>query len=91
MLFFVLPATSGPKQVTLNYSQFLNDVSGNKVKTVTLTTSGSASGTLKDGKSYTTAIPPQAGQSFLNELQKGGVQITAETRHRVSAPRCSRG
>jgi cell division protease FtsH len=33
---------------------------------------------LKDGKSYTTAIPPQAGQSFLGQLQKGGVQITAE-------------
>ncbi len=79
VLFFVLPATSGSKQVSLTYSQFLKDVSGNKVKTVTLTTSGSASGTLKDGKSYTTAIPPQAGESFLNDLQKGGVEITADT------------
>jgi cell division protease FtsH len=34
---------------------------------------------LKDGKSYTTAIPPQAGQAFLDDLQKGGVQITADT------------
>jgi cell division protease FtsH len=79
VLFFVLPATSGTKQVSLTYSQFLKDVSGDKVKTVTLTTGGSASGTLKDGKSYTTAVPPQAGQSFLDELQKGGVQITADT------------
>jgi cell division protease FtsH len=79
VLFFVLPATSGPKQVSLTYSQFLKDVSGNKVKTVTIATGGSASGTLKDGKSYTTAIPPQAGQSFLDELQKDGVQITADT------------
>src|SRR3984957_8388663 len=79
VLFFVLPATSGSKQVSLTYSQFLKDVSANKVKTVTLTTSGSASGTLKDGKSYTTAVPPQAGQSFLDDLQKGGVEITADT------------
>jgi cell division protease FtsH len=79
VLFFVLPATSGSKQVSLTYSQFLKDVSGNKVKTVTLTTGGSASGTLKDGKSYTTAVPPQAGQSFLDQLQKDGVQITADT------------
>ena len=79
VLFFILPATSGQKQVTLTYSQFLQDVSGSKVKNVTIATSGSASGTLKDGKSYTTAIPPQAGQSFLDELQKDGVSITADT------------
>src|ERR1039458_8292825 len=79
VLFLILPATSGQQQVTLNYSQFLHDVSGHKVKSVTIATSGSASGSLKDGKSYTTAIPPQAGQSFLGQLQKDGVQITAET------------
>ncbi|MGA2302994.1 MAG: ATP-dependent zinc metalloprotease FtsH [Acidimicrobiales bacterium] len=79
LLLFVLPTTSGQKQVTLTYSQFLKDVSGDKVKNVTLATSGSASGTLKDGKSYTTAIPPQAGQSFLDQLQKGGVAVTADT------------
>jgi cell division protease FtsH len=79
VLFFILPTTGGQKQVSLTYSQFLHDVSGNKVKTVTIATSGSASGTLKDGKSYTTAIPPQAGQSFLDQLQKDGVAITADT------------
>jgi cell division protease FtsH len=79
VLFFVLPTTRGQQAVTLNYSQFLHDVSGHKVKTVSITTNGSASGTLKGGKAYTTAIPPQAGQSFLNQLQKDGVQITAET------------
>jgi cell division protease FtsH len=78
-LFFILPTTNGQKTVTLNYSQFLHDVSGHKVKTVSIATSGSASGTLKDGKSYTTAIPPQAGQSFLDTLQKDGVQISADT------------
>jgi cell division protease FtsH len=79
VLFFVLPTTRGQQAVTLNYSKFLQDVSGHKVKTVTITASGSASGTLKDGKSYTTAIPPQAGQSFLDTLQKDGVQVTADT------------
>jgi cell division protease FtsH len=78
-LFFVLPATKNQKPVTLNYSQFLHDVSGHKIKNVTITTGGSASGTLKDGKSYSTAIPPQAGQTLLDQLQKSGVQITADT------------
>jgi cell division protease FtsH len=78
-LFFVLPATKSQNPVTLNYSQFLHDVTGHKVKNVTIATSGSANGTLKDGKSYSTAIPPQAGQSLLDQLQKSGVQITADT------------
>jgi cell division protease FtsH len=30
VLFFVLPTTSGQKQVTLTYSQFLKDVSGTR-------------------------------------------------------------
>jgi len=78
-LYFLLPTTSGPKQVTLNYSQFLTDVSGHKVKTVTIETSGIATGMLKNGNGYTTAIPPQAGQALLDELQRSGVQITAQT------------
>ncbi len=78
-LFIVLPTTTSHNQVTLNYSQFLHEVSGHEVKDVTIATTGAASGTLKDGKGYTTAIPPQAGEAFLQELQKGGVQITAET------------
>jgi cell division protease FtsH len=78
VLLFILPTTQ-TKPVTLNYSQFLNDVSAHKVKTVTIATTGSATGTLSDGSDYTTAIPPQAGQSFLDQLQKDGVQITAET------------
>jgi cell division protease FtsH len=79
VLFFLLPVTNSQKPVTLNYSQFLQDVSGHKIKNVTLTTSGSATGTLKSGKSYSTAIPPQAGQTLLNQLQKSNVQITADT------------
>jgi cell division protease FtsH len=79
LLFFFLPTTKQQQSVTLNYSQFLHDVSAHEVKTVTIQTSGSASGDLSNGKEFTTAIPPQAGQTFLDQLTKAGVQVTAET------------
>ena len=79
VLFFLVPATSTKSPITLNYSKFLSDVTAHEVKTVTLETTGVATGTLRDGKSYTTAIPSQAGQTFLGELRANGVQITAET------------
>ena len=79
VLFVFLPIAQSTRHVTLSYSQFLSDVSVHKVKTVTIETSGSATGTLSGGGDYTTAIPPQAGQSLLDQLQKDGVQITAET------------
>ncbi len=78
LLFLVVPATQS-QQVTITYSQFLKDVSAHKVKTVTIGTNGSASGTLSDGSSYTTVMPPQAGQAFLDQLTGSGVQITAQT------------
>ncbi len=78
-LYFVLPATEIKGPVTLNYTQFLTDVSAHKVKTVTLETNGSASGTLTNGNTYTTAVPPQAGQALLNDLAANKVQITAQT------------
>jgi cell division protease FtsH len=77
-LFFTLP-TVHTKTVSLTYSQFLHDVSGHKVKTVTIQPGGDASGTLKGGGQYSTVIPPQAGQSLLNELQQNSVQITAQS------------
>jgi cell division protease FtsH len=79
LLYFVLPPMQAAKSVTLNYSQFLSDVAGHTVKTVTLQTGGSASGTLTNGKQYTTVIPQYAGQAFLNQLQTDHVQITATT------------
>ncbi len=78
VLLFKLPTTH-TSSVSLNYSQFLHDVSIHKVKTVTINTSGSASGTLTNGGQYTTAFPPQAGQSLLDKLSAAGVQITANT------------
>ncbi len=78
-LFFVLPATQSASKVTVTYSQFMKDVSAHKVKTVTLSTNGSATGTLSNGTTYVTAIPPQASQSFLDQLTSAGVEVTAET------------
>jgi cell division protease FtsH len=74
----VLP-TMHVNSVGLTYSQFLSDVSTHKVKTVTLMPGGQATGTLTDGKSYTTVIPPQAGQQLLDNLQAAKVQIAAES------------
>jgi cell division protease FtsH len=79
ILFFFVPATSRQTQVTLNYSKFLSDVTAHNVKTVTLETTGAASGNLRNGDKYTTAIPPQAGQALLDELRHDHVQITAAT------------
>jgi cell division protease FtsH len=78
-LFFVLPATEMKSPVTLNYSQFLTDVSAHQVKTITLATNGSATGTLANGSNYTTVVPPEAGQAFLDDLTGAKVQITADT------------
>ena len=77
-LLFVLPAFKAQKTVTLSYSQFMGDVSAHKVKTVTIQTSGTASGTLSAGGDYTTVIPSQAGEAFLAQLQKADIQVTAE-------------
>ncbi len=75
-LWLVLP-TVHTNQVTLSYSQFLSKVSAQQVKTVTLGSNGEASGTLKNGTTYKTVIPAQAGQALLDDLQKENVQITA--------------
>jgi cell division protease FtsH len=79
LLLFFVPATSRQTPVTLNYSTFMSDVTAHAVKSVTLETSGAATGTLTNGKSFTTAIPPQTGQAFLDQLRASGVQITAQT------------
>ena len=77
--FIVVPATHAQSQTTLTYSQFLSDVTAHKVKTVTIETDGNASGSLADGNDYVTVIPPQAGETFLHQLQEGGVAITADS------------
>jgi cell division protease FtsH len=78
LLFFVLPATRITQPVTLTYSQFVSDVSAGNIKTFTINSNGSASGTLKDGKQYETVVPVNlTNPDLLPLLQKEGVEITA--------------
>ncbi len=79
VLLFVVPVTQSSKQVTLNYTQFLKDVSAKQVKTVSISPNGTATGTLVKGGDFTTVIPTQAGENFLEQLQKSNVQVTAKT------------
>jgi cell division protease FtsH len=79
LLFLELPALHAAPQQNFTYSQFLSQVSSHKVKTITLGSSGNATGTLVKGSTdYTTVIPTQAGSALLTTLQKYGVQITAQ-------------
>jgi cell division protease FtsH len=83
VLFLFLPRWfGGITTVNLSYSTFISDVQANKVKTFTLDNStGStapATGTLKNGKNYTTVIPlPFAGTPLETTLQKSDVEINA--------------
>jgi cell division protease FtsH len=82
VLFLFLPRFGGITTVNLSYSTFLSDVQAHQVKTFTLDNStGStapATGTLKNGKDYTTVIPlPFAGTPLETTLQKAGVEINA--------------
>jgi cell division protease FtsH len=77
LLWLILPTVHSSQVTTLTYSQFLSKVSAQQVKTVTLGSNGEASGTLKNGTTYDTVIPSQAGQQFLNDLQSANVEITA--------------
>ena len=77
-LFYILPASRGTSPVTLNYSQLISKLDAHQVKTISLAQSGQTStGTLTDGKDFTTIIPAQAGSSLLSQLQAAKVQVTA--------------
>jgi cell division protease FtsH len=77
VLWFVLPAMHRPQQVSLNYSQFLSNVSSHQVKTVNIQQNGTATGSLTSGKDFTTVIPQQAGSALLDQLQSNKVTISA--------------
>jgi cell division protease FtsH len=71
-LFFATPIRS--QTTSLTYSQFLSDVSSHQVQSLQIAGSvgGTSTGTLK-GKtktSFTVVIPPQAGQTALDNLTK---------------------
>ncbi|MCX4095855.1 ATP-dependent zinc metalloprotease FtsH [Nocardia sp. alder85J] len=69
--------TTTPNARDLSYSEFLSDVDSHLIKTVTIESSGKASGTEADGHRFTTTVPPQAGAPLLDRLEKAGVTITA--------------
>jgi cell division protease FtsH len=78
ILLFFLPIgrTSSSE---LSYTQFVNDVTANKVKTATIDSNGGVSGTLTDGTVYNTQIPVALQDSNLSTLlQQHNVQITGE-------------
>ena len=82
VLFLFLPRFGGITTVNLSYSTFISDVQAHEVKTFTLDNStGStapATGTLKNGKNYTTVIPlPFAGTPLETTLQNADVEINA--------------
>src|ERR1700723_2045702 len=68
ILFFVLPTRS--TSTSLTYSQFLHDVTAKQVQSLQISGSvgGTSTGTLKNGKTFTVVIPPQAGQDVLTTL-----------------------
>jgi cell division protease FtsH len=49
ILYFVLPTVRSPAPVNLTYSQWLQDVSSHEVKSLSVNSSGNASGTLENG------------------------------------------
>jgi cell division protease FtsH len=77
VLWIVLPAMHGPGQVSLNYTQLVSDVSAHQVKSVNIQQNGQVTGTLTNGKNFTSAIPPQAGSQLISELQANKVTISA--------------
>jgi cell division protease FtsH len=79
-LWILLPAVHSSSPTSLNYTQFLNDVTAHKVKTITIAQPGGTStGTLTNNTDYTVVVPSQAGQSFLDELATDKVEITSST------------
>jgi cell division protease FtsH len=79
-LFLFLPGIHYSSPVTLSYSKFTADASAHEIKTVTFASSTGntpASGTLSNGKAYTTIIPGQPSPALNQQLAADGVQITA--------------
>ncbi|MGH3257654.1 MAG: ATP-dependent zinc metalloprotease FtsH [Streptosporangiaceae bacterium] len=69
-LFFASPIRG--TSTSLTYSQFLSDVSSHQVQSLQISGSvgGTSTGTLKNKSTFTVVIPPQAGQTSLDNLTK---------------------
>src|ERR1700761_8197436 len=57
LLLFGPTTTSGPAPTKLDYTQFVNDVTANKVATAVFGSTNSVSGKLTSGISYTSQTP----------------------------------
>jgi cell division protease FtsH len=77
ILLFAFPARPLPS-TSLTYSGFLREVDKGLVKSANIAANGQASGTLRNGATFTTTIPVLlAGPSLLATLESHHVQITA--------------
>src|SRR5579875_2330258 len=82
LLYLFFPATHFTSPAQLTYSQFISKASAHQIKTVTFssdTGNTAASGTFKNGSSYTTVIPGQPTPQLTTQLGSDGVQITASS------------
>jgi cell division protease FtsH len=68
LLAFVHPGGTAKSPTRLDYTSFVNDVSANKVATATIGPTGSVSGTLTSGGSYSSRIPTALGDVALSPL-----------------------
>jgi cell division protease FtsH len=79
VLWLALPFHSGSTS-SLSATQFTNDVTSHKVKTVNIPQgSGTSTGTLTNGTSYTVNLPSPPSQTLQNQLQAANVQVSYST------------
>jgi len=84
VLYIFLPGINVSTPVSLSYSQFTADASAHKIKTVDFGNGASgsnttATGTLTDGKAYTTVIPGQPSTALSQQLSADGVKSVTAT------------
>jgi cell division protease FtsH len=82
-LYFFLPSISTSRTVTLTTSQFLNDVSANKIKSANFGNGANGanrtvSGTLRNGKNFTTVVGPDT-TALQAQLTKQRASVTNST------------
>ena len=76
-LLFFHPEGGAPPPQPLSYTSFVTDVTAGQVSTAAVSTTGSVSGKLLDGKSYTSQIPVALNDTALPALLlKHRVQVT---------------
>jgi cell division protease FtsH len=78
LLLFFLPLGRAPS-TELSYTQFLNKVAADQVKSATIDPDGSVTGTLSNGKDYSSQIPVALQDTTLTQqLREHNVQIVGK-------------